>query len=175
MHILSPIKKEHGICILLLAVVLVFSFITVKNYRTRLNSAEQNILSLESQNKDLKEQKTALSKEVEDMKSKIAEKEQIIESFPHLNEIMLSQMKQSGFNGDASTIIDDLMKHNELIPYKGVLGGTMGFYFKNKIYVLSDKWVLAYFDDGHIGGYMLLNYKWSNKGFSWRVIDSYLS
>ncbi len=69
----------------------------------------------------------------------------------------------------------DLVKHPELITYKGVLGGTMGFYFENKIWVLTDKWVLAWFEDGHVGGYILLEYTVSDDGkISWKVIDSYL-
>lgn len=71
-------------------------------------------------------------------------------------------------------IIADLLNHNELIPYDGVLGGKMWFCSKENVYVLSDKWVYAYFDDGHINGYMLLRYSVSNGIISWKVIDSYL-
>lgn len=71
-------------------------------------------------------------------------------------------------------IINDLMQHPELIPYDGVLGGTMGFYDLESIQVLSDRWVYAGFDDGHINGYMLLSYRINDGKISWEVIDSYL-
>lgn len=71
-------------------------------------------------------------------------------------------------------IINDLRKHPELIPYDGVLGGTMGFYDPEGIHILSDRWVFAGFDDGHINGYMLLSYSINDGKISWEVIDSYL-
>jgi len=67
------------------------------------------------------------------------------------------------------------MKHNELIPYGGVLGGTMGFWSESDIHVLTLKWVFASFDDGHILEHMLLEYKVSDDGkISWKVLASYL-
>ncbi len=77
--------------------------------------------------------------------------------------------------GSGEGIINDLMKHPELIPYDGVLGGTMGFYDTEGIQVLSDRWVFAGFDDGHINGYMLLSYRNNDGKIYWEVIDSYLS
>ena len=69
----------------------------------------------------------------------------------------------------------DLMGHKELIPYKGVMGGTMGFYSKKDIHVLTSRWVLASFEDGHIGGHMLLEYAVLPRGeIQWKVISAYL-
>ncbi|HVJ47992.1 hypothetical protein [Desulfitobacterium sp.] len=87
---------------------------------------------------------------------------------------MLLRLQSKGFKGDPQEIVSDLRKHSELIPYKGVLGGTMGFYNENAIHVLTDQWVLASFNDGHIGGYMLLKYDWNDGEFSWKVMESYL-
>jgi len=87
----------------------------------------------------------------------------------------IERLKRKGLQDPIKDIITDLMKHNELIPYKGTLGGTMGFYHENNIHILSPKWVFASFENGHIGGHMLLEYQVSNEGeISWRVIDSYL-
>jgi heme exporter protein D len=72
-------------------------------------------------------------------------------------------------------IVLDLMEHKDLIPYKGVLGGTMGFYSQKDIHVLTSRWVLASFEDGHIGGHMLLEYAVSPEGaIQWKVISAYL-
>ena len=67
------------------------------------------------------------------------------------------------------------MQHRELIPYEGVMGGTMGFYSQKDIHILSSRWVLAAFEDGHIGGHMLLEYRVDPGGkIHWRVIVAYL-
>jgi len=72
-------------------------------------------------------------------------------------------------------LVADLMQHKELIPFKGVLGGTMGFYSKKDIYVLTSRWVLASFEDGHIGGKILLEYWISPQGkIQWKVLSAYL-
>jgi len=84
----------------------------------------------------------------------------------------IQDLKKKGLANPVQDIISNLMGHNELIPYKGVLGGTMGFYEKG-IRILTNKWVLAYFEDGHIGGYLLLEYKVSNDGtITWKRISS---
>lgn len=70
-------------------------------------------------------------------------------------------------------IIADLLQHPELIPYEPVLGGKMAF-FKENTKVLSDRWVFAYFEDGHIYGHMLLDYTVANGKITWKVIDSYI-
>lgn len=95
-----------------------------------------------------------------------------LELFSHEKLIGLTRR---GLKDPAAEIVADLRKHPELIPYKGVLGGTMGFYYEGEIHILSSKWVLASFDDGHIAGIMLLKYEVSDDGkISWKVIDSYL-
>ena len=69
----------------------------------------------------------------------------------------------------------DLTEHPELIPFEGTLGGTMGFYDPENIYVLSDKWVYARFEDGHIQGGMLLEYSLGPDGeISWQVLEARL-
>jgi hypothetical protein len=84
-------------------------------------------------------------------------------------------LTRKGLTDPASEIVADLQKHPELIPYKGVLGGTMGFYYKEEIHILTPKWVIASFEDGHMAGIMLLRYEVSDDGkISWKVIDSYL-
>lgn len=69
----------------------------------------------------------------------------------------------------------DLVERPELIPFEGTLGGTMGFYDPENIYVLSDKWVYARFEDGHIQGGMLLEYSLGPDGeISWQVLEARL-
>lgn len=95
-------------------------------------------------------------------------------AFPGNNPMIKLALAEQGFEGSVLDIVDDLIKHPELIPYEGVLGGKMGFYHKDEIYVLTDQWVCANFDDGHISGSLLLRYKINNGAISWDIIDSRL-
>jgi hypothetical protein len=48
----------------------------------------------------------------------------------------------------------------------------MGFYFYDGIHILNEKWVFAYFEDGHIAGAMLLRYEIDEDGnIGWEVLD----
>ena len=87
----------------------------------------------------------------------------------------VAQLEKKGLSHLEEDLAADLMGHRELIPYKGVMGGTMGFYSKKDIHVLTSRWVLASFEDGHIGGHMLLEYAASPGGaIHWKVIAAYL-
>jgi len=73
-----------------------------------------------------------------------------------LGESELRDLAASGITPQA--LLDSLGAHPELIPFKGVLGGTMGFYHRQEHVLLPSPYVFAYFEDGHIGGRMLLSY-----------------
>lgn len=84
-------------------------------------------------------------------------------------------LQRHGLSDPEEELIADLIQHKELIPYEGVIGGTMGFYTKKDIHILGSRWVLASFEDGHIGGHMLLEYRVDPGGtITWRVIEAYL-
>jgi len=94
---------------------------------------------------------------------------------PKLSSQEIRYLKKKGLKNPVNDIIVDLVKHNEFIPYQGVLGGKMGFYSEKDIYVVSTKLVRASFDDGHTGGWMLLEYQVTDKNkISWKVLESYL-
>jgi hypothetical protein len=87
----------------------------------------------------------------------------------------IGQLKEQGLSKLEEDLAADLMRHKELIRYKGVMGGTMGFYSKKDIHILTSRWVMASFEDGHIGGHMLLEYAVSPAGeIQWKVISAYL-
>lgn len=93
-----------------------------------------------------------------------------------LSSFDIRNMKSKGLADPVQALTSDLKKHKELIPYSGVNGGTMSFYGDNSVWILTSKWVLAYFEDGHISGYMLLEYNISNNGvISWKKIASMMS
>ncbi|MDP3023963.1 MAG: hypothetical protein Q8O10_00320 [candidate division Zixibacteria bacterium] len=88
-----------------------------------------------------------------------------------LSDKEIDDLKKKGLQNPITDLVSDLMGRKELIPYKGVLGGTMIFF---NAHILTPKQVFAYFEDGHIGGYMLLEYQLSDGKISWTVLDSYL-
>lgn len=74
---------------------------------------------------------------------------------------------------DPGRLKRDLMDREDLIPFEGRLGGTMDFYTADAIEILSDRWVYARFDDGHVQGGMLLEYAVGADGeINWRVIEA---
>jgi hypothetical protein len=93
---------------------------------------------------------------------------------PTLSEHHLRRFRAKGLENPATDLIRDLRQRPELVPHEAVLGGRM-YFVESESYVLSDRWVLATFEDGHIRGRMLLEYRLSNHGeITWRVLDSYL-
>jgi hypothetical protein len=87
----------------------------------------------------------------------------------------LNTFKKEEENDEYEQIKADLIKHTELIPYKGTLGGKMEFYSKSDMHVFGNRWVVADFEDGHNGGSIVLKYAESTKGkIKWKVLDAYL-
>jgi hypothetical protein len=92
-----------------------------------------------------------------------------------LTESQLRALAEKGMANPMRDIIEALTRRPDLIPYEGVLGGTMHF-VPGESHVLSDRWVFATFEDGHVNGHMLLEYEVSDDGsVSWQVIDAYLN
>jgi len=88
----------------------------------------------------------------------------------------IEAMKKKGLKDPANDIVSALKQHRELIPHAGSMGGTMNFFDKSKIRVLTGKWVFAYFEDGHNGGYVLLEYEVRDGGaIVWKTVASYVA
>ena len=91
-----------------------------------------------------------------------------------LSEFDISDLKKRGLKDPVNDLRRDLMRRRELIPFEGVLGGTMGF-VEASIAPLSRQWVYAEFEDGHIGGRCVLSYEVGPGGsLSWRVLSAAL-
>src|SRR5689334_15934335 len=75
-----------------------------------------------------------------------------------LDEGDVVSLQRQGLDDPARRIRESLVAHRELIPFPGVLGGTMAIRPNEDIALLTPPYVFAKFDDGHIGGSMLLEY-----------------
>jgi len=79
---------------------------------------------------------------------------------------------EQGLHDPTNDLVKDLMKHNELIPCEGSIGGTPGFYNPKRIAVLSKDHVVADYDDGHDEGTVELTFIVSHGTISWTVVHS---
>lgn len=84
----------------------------------------------------------------------------------------IARLQKSGFTNPETDLKNDLLtKQNILLP-KSTLGGTMAI---REVKLLNDRYVYAYFEDGHNGGYMLLRFSIEpNKRVVWKVLDYYM-
>lgn len=72
-----------------------------------------------------------------------------------------SNLLRQGIENPGEFIEKSLREKPELIPLKGVLGGTMRY---GKIQPLGSEWVIAYYDDGHIEGRAIYKYQINAQG-----------
>jgi hypothetical protein len=91
---------------------------------------------------------------------------------PFLDRHQADYLRKQGLTDPVGEIRNDLIAKPGLIGRPGVLGGKMGFYFPDGIHILNHRWVFAYYEDGHVGGAVLLRYDIDYKGrINWEVID----
>ncbi len=74
----------------------------------------------------------------------------------------------------AGRILEDLARHPELIPFTGVQGGTMRFHPAQSA-VISPEWAYGYFEDGHIAGRGLFEFRVEpGGGIAWKRLAAQL-
>lgn len=92
---------------------------------------------------------------------------------PQLADWEVEALRRRGLANPAYDLRHDLERHRELIPFKGVEGGTMGFYDTTSIFVLNDRWVYAEFEDGHVGGSGIFEFHVEPGGkIQWKVVKA---
>jgi len=75
-----------------------------------------------------------------------------------LDESDIEDLRRQGLQNPPRDLRESLASHPELIPFPGVLGGTMMILPDDKIALLRSPYAFAEFDDGHINGVMLVKY-----------------
>ncbi|RIJ42804.1 hypothetical protein [Pontibacter oryzae] len=82
----------------------------------------------------------------------------------------VQRLKRKGLQNPETDLMNDLhRKQTKLIPATGTLGGTMAIRDSR---ILNDRYAMAYYEDGHNGGYLLLKYDVRDGNITWKVIDS---
>ena len=134
----------------------------------RLEIADEKIREQETLIENLRESVTNKDQDIEDLsieQKKLMDEIALLEGPDSFSEYLLSE---TGID-DYTIIEEDLYARGaDVIEHDGVLGGTMYF---TEVRVLSDRWVYASFEDGHIMGRGLYEYVVNDDGsFRWNVI-----
>ena len=72
----------------------------------------------------------------------------------------------------AGTLREDLISRKDLIPWKGVLGGTMAIPGPESIWFFAPHWALAYVEDGHIAGCLLFRFRVLGGRIEWTPVEA---
>lgn len=84
----------------------------------------------------------------------------------------LARLQKSGLTNPEADLRNDLLNKQDILLPKGALGGNMTI---RDVKILSNRYALAYFEDGHSGGYMLLRFSVEqNNRIAWKVLDYYV-
>ncbi|HSQ60876.1 MAG TPA: hypothetical protein VLT84_10680 [Acidobacteriota bacterium] len=87
-----------------------------------------------------------------------------------LDSVERDWLQRAGFASPADSLRADLLRHPELIPAEGVVGGTMAFR-EGSIWILPAGHVWAVADDGHIEVSLLLRYDVTkDRRINWHVV-----
>ncbi len=184
--------KEHILGVLVFLVLLsainVVQWIVYQNniedYRTQIDSITREKDRLKTDNKALNEEKERLVDEVtalivekrqdnEQLKLEIESLNNKIKSAIIPFDFVLEQLKEKGFE-TPELLLETLNDENDLIPYEGILGGTMKWW-PSESRLINNEWVLGYFEDGHILGHALLEYQIDDQqNVNWKLIKAIL-
>ncbi|MEJ8757362.1 hypothetical protein WG947_10165 [Pontibacter sp. H259] len=93
-----------------------------------------------------------------------------VDELGSLSQSDIQKLQRKGLKSPETDLMNDLnRKQSQLIADKGTLGGTMTIRDSR---ILNDRYALAYYEDGHNGGYMLLKYTVNNGSINWTVVDN---
>lgn len=167
----SYISKHY----IMIAVLCLITGLSLMFASVQFEKSKEAVKQTDKVNQLLEEYSSAKAIDSETIKKLTDENEKLKAKLQSIadSDITIENHLQS-YNITKEEILSDLEKHSELISFEGVLGGKMQ-YFASESDVISTKWVLGYFEDGHIFGYSLLQYVIDDQGnIKWKVIDSYL-
>ena len=93
-------------------------------------------------------------------------------SLGQLSAAEIGRLQQKGLPHPETDLKEHLTSNQKaIIPIKGSLGGNQTL---RDIQILNERYALAYFEDGHRGGYMVLRYDvQSPERITWQVLDAY--
>lgn len=129
-----------------------------------------SIQELQKQVEEMAEGQIQAEADQEKLRNELVEAQKLMAIAPMLNEVMIKELKSRGVE-EPQEVLKDLLEQSQLIPYEGVLGGTM---FMAEGWLLTDRFALAVFEDGHVMGHMVLEYDIDGGSIHWKVLSAYL-
>jgi hypothetical protein len=108
---------------------------------------------------------------VDSLNRVINELRTFVPSRPFLDEMQLNELKNMGLENPLEDLRNNLLLRSDLIRQQSENGGRMGFYFPDAIHILNSRWAMAYFEDGHYAGALLLNFSVHDDAVTWTVLD----
>lgn len=103
-----------------------------------------------------------LSTELEILKTRNDSLQQAFQTRQYANDYSIFFGKQwEEIEDPEAHVKEALQKQEDLIPLKPVLGGTMAF---RQVQIISEDWVLAIYDDGHVQGKSIFAYELQEDG-----------
>lgn len=135
-----------------------------------------SILSCETQNDEsnvavekLQSENDVLQHKIDSL-NKVLEEVQIDQNYWFDVQNEGAYFLENGIKDPEKAIESSLRKRMDLIPIEGVLGGTMRF---GNIKILSNNWVIADYNDGHVEGRAIYKYQLTkNNTFEFQILDS---
>lgn len=158
---------------LFLAIYYYFQF---DNTKQQLQLANQRILDRDSEIYKLQKRLGTFRSDPVAAAKKNTPKTEIIPAPSTLGQLSaseISQLKKRGLGHPESELKADLLANQKmLLKQPGTMGGTMAI---RDVRILNGRYALAYFEDGHNGGHMVLRYEVKPGGhIAWSVLDEYM-
>lgn len=157
-------KNNKIIFGLVLLIIIAVATISVKIYLWPRSTKDS--IDYQKQIDIIQNQNNALETENKNLKFLMQNKQQVVQEELFWN---TDWLKSKGLKNPVEDLKKNLLEHSDEFL-------IVGFQFVPKtIYMLSDKWFFASFEDGNIAGYMILEYKVSDDaGISWKVVKSHM-
>ena len=156
-------KKKY----LIIGLTIIIVILILDNVRLRIvtNKIKDNLRHkeylIELKEKSIKEIKQIDSIEIANYENKIS---------PNY-ESSINRLKRKGLSDPLNMIRDDLMQNQDIIPDRDMPKGKL-YFQRNYINIINEKWVAAYYENGHFGGELLLRMDIDkNKKIAWTVLD----
>ena len=151
-----------------ISILIIIGFLTftckneVKQLEKSPDKTEDFTLKIDSLNKEISHLKS-----LNDSLIKISQTEKNYWFDKDFNGI---QFTRQGIANPEEFVENALRKRADLIPFEAVLGGTMRY---GKIQLLGNKWLIADYNDGHIQGRSIYEYRINDKKeISFKILAS---
>ena len=128
-------------------------------------------LEVSEQNRVLREELLQATGEIHRIREEMPS-ESLPEGFPQPD---WDDLRKRKIPDPRSWLVESLVSRRDLIPWEGIHGGTMKIYGPSGVWFIGPRWCIAWVEDGHMGGYMLLRFQEDDGKPQWQLLDSELS